>query len=70
MATKEYFIRDGPILTEGGVLYRTQIVCSCFYCRRRTLTGRLSSLTVNIDRGGCRGPSDAESERKRTIDVY
>ena len=46
MATKEYLISDGPILTEGGVLYRTQIVCSCFYCRRRTLTGLLSSLTV------------------------
>ena len=25
MATKEYFIRDGPILTEGEVLYRTKI---------------------------------------------
>ena len=38
MATKEYFIRDGPILTEGEVLYRTKIVRSCFCCRRRTLT--------------------------------
>ena len=46
MATKEYLISDGPILTEGGVLYRTKIVHSCFCCRRRTLTGRLSSLTV------------------------
>jgi len=37
---------DGSILTEGGVMYRTQIVRSCFCCRRRTLTARLSSLTV------------------------
>ena len=44
--SKEYLISDGPILTEDGVLYRTQIVRSCFCCRRRTLTGRLSSLTV------------------------
>ena len=72
MATKEYLISDGPILTEGGVLYRTQIVRSCFCCRRRTLTGRLSSsLTVYWrEHWPRRLLSDAESERKRTMYVY
>jgi len=39
-------------LTEGGVLYRTQIVCSCFYCRRRTLTGRLKVGKSGPELGG------------------